>query len=257
MKAKKSLGQNFLTDETILQNIANSIPTNINDLIIEIGPGLGALTKYLTKKNSYLLGYEIDTSLKPYLKIYENNKTKILFQDFLKANFKEDINKEYENIYIIANIPYYITTPIIKKAMTIKNLKSMSLLVQKEVAERFCAKPHSKAYGSLTVYLNYYFDIKYLFDVKKTCFNPIPKVDSAVVNFTKKEKQAKVLNEELFFKLIEDSFQYKRKTLKNNLKNYNLDKINEIYTKYNLKETTRAEELSLDIFIDITNNLSQ
>ena len=118
MKALKSLGQNFLKDETVLKSIANSITTNKNDLIIEIGPGTGALTKYLTNKGSYLICYEIDTRMKDILKQYKNNKTKIIYQDILKSNIIDDIkNINYENIYIIANIPYYITTPIIKKVM--------------------------------------------------------------------------------------------------------------------------------------------
>lgn len=256
IEAKKSLGQNFLTDETILNNIASSITTKDSDLIIEIGPGKGALTKYLTKKKSNLICYEIDERLKPILKQYESAKTKIIYQDFLKSNILEDSKDiNYENIYIIANIPYYITTPIIKKAITLEKLKSMTLLVQKEVAERLSANPGSKSYGSLTVYLNYYFNIEYLFDVKRTCFNPSPKVDSAVIKFTRKEELPKVNNEETLFTLIEDAFKMKRKTLKNNLKNYDWNKIKEILKQFELSETVRAEQIPLEIFIAIANNL--
>lgn len=256
LAAKKSLGQNFLQDETILNKIANSIPTKENDLIIEIGPGKGALTQKLIKKNSYLLCYEIDERMKQILNPLESAKTKIIYKDFLKTNIKTDIKAiHYENIYIIANIPYYITTPIIKHVINLPKLKSMSLLVQKEVAERFCAKPKSKAYGSITVYLNYYFNIEYLFNVKNTCFNPVPKVDSAVINFTRKEINYNLKNEELFFNIVEDSFKMKRKTLKNNLKNYNWEKIKEILIKYKLPESVRAEELPLEVFLEIANNL--
>lgn len=256
LKAKKSLGQNFLQDETILKNIANSITTNQEDLIIEIGPGMGALTKYLKAKNSYLICYEIDNRMHEFLTKYEDNKTKIIYQDFLKSNISEDIkNLNYENIYIIANIPYYITTPIIKHVLNLPKLQSMTLLVQKEVAKRFSAKPNSKDYSSITVYLNYYFNINYLFDVKNTCFNPIPKVDSAVINFTTKTKNYHLKDENLFFKLVEDSFKMKRKTLKNNLHNYDWSKIMEVLTKYNLPPNIRAEELSLEIFIALSNNL--
>lgn len=257
IKAKKSLGQNFLQDETILQNIANSVYTNTSDLIIEIGPGKGALTKYLKKKGSFLICYELDERLKDLLKKYEDNKTKIIFKDFLKANILEDSkNFNYENIYIIANIPYYITTPIIKHIINLEQLKSMTLLVQEEVARRICALPGSKSYGSLTVYLNYYFQIKYLFKVSKFAFNPVPKVESAVINFERKKEKSKVKSEELFFKLINDSFKMKRKTLKNNLKNYNWNKIKEVLEKNNLNENVRAEELSLEIFIEIANILA-
>ena len=257
IKAKKSLGQNFLQDENILKKIANSIKTNKNDLIIEIGPGKGALTKYLKEKESYLICYEIDERLKEILKKHEDNKTKIIFKDFLQANILEDSkNFNYENIYIIANIPYYITTPIIKHIINLDKLESMTLLVQKEVAERFTAIPKTKAYGSLTVYLNYYFHINYLFDVSRFAFNPVPKVESAVINFKRKKEKLDVKNEELFFKLINDSFKMKRKTLKNNLKEYNWTKIKTILEKRNLNESVRAEELSIEIFVEIANALS-
>lgn len=257
IKAKKSLGQNFLHDEAVLKNIANSINTEENDLIIEIGPGKGALTKHLINKNSYLLCYEIDERMKPILNNLTNDKTKIIFKDFLKTDIENDIKDiDYNNIYIIANIPYYITTPILKHVINLPKLKSMTLLVQKEVAERFSAKPNSKDYGSLTVYLNYYFDINYLFTVKNTSFNPVPKVDSAVINFNHKTIKHNVINEELFFKLVEDSFKMKRKTLKNNLSSYNWQKITEILSKYNLPENVRAEQIPLEAFIDISNNLN-
>ena len=257
IKAKKSLGQNFLQDENILKNIANSITTKTNDLIIEIGPGKGALTKYLKEKNSFLICYEIDERMKEILKKLEDNKTKIIFNDFLQADIINDSQEfAYENIYIIANIPYYITTPIIKKVIKQEKLKNMTLLVQKEVAERLSAKPGSKSYGSLTVYLNYYFNINYLFNVSKYAFNPIPKVESAVVNFERIKNKISVKNEELFFKLINDSFKMKRKTLKNNLKEYNWTKIKTILEKQNLNESVRAEELSIEIFVEIANALS-
>ena len=256
IKAKKSLGQNFLKDELILKKISESITTTPKDLILEIGPGTGALTKYLANKNSNLICYEIDTRMKDLLKKYENEKTKIIYKDILESNILEDIKDvSYENIYIIANIPYYITTPIIKKVMELPKLESMTLLVQKEVAERLSSKPGNKCYGSLTVYLNYYFHIDYLFTVKNTCFEPAPKVDSAVITFKSKETKPEVKNPETLFKLIEDSFKQKRKTLKNNLKNYNWSKIFEVLQKNNLPENIRAETLPLDIFIEITNNI--
>lgn len=256
IKAKKSLGQNFLKDEQVLSKIASSINTNKDDLIIEIGPGKGALTKYLKKKNTYLLGYEIDTRMKEYLNKYEDEKTKIIYEDILKTNIEETIkNIPFKNLYVIANIPYYITTPIIKKVMNLEKLESMSLLVQKEVAQRFSAKPGNKAYGSITVFLNYFFEVNHLFEVKNTCFEPIPKVDSAVILFKKRKEKRKVKQEEKLFKLIEDSFQMKRKTLKNNLKQYDWNKIKEILKNNNLEENIRAEEIPLEIFIKIANAL--
>lgn len=256
IKAKKSLGQNFLKDETILNKISESVTTKDNDLIIEIGPGKGALTKHLIKKNSYLVCFEIDTRMQDILKEYENEKTRIIYQDILETNILEDIKDiNYNNLYIIANIPYYITTPIIKKVMNLPKLESMTLLVQKEVGERLSSKPGNKSYGSLTVYLNYYFDIEYLFTVKNNYFEPAPKVDSAVINFKIKENKLKVKNEEVLFKLIENSFKQKRKTLKNNLKDYDWNKIIKVLQTHNLSENIRAEEIPLEIFIEISNNL--
>ena len=257
LKAKKSLGQNFLKDDNILNKIADSIETN-NDLIIEIGPGMGALTKKLINKNSYVLAYEIDERTKDYLLPLENDKTKIIYKDFLETNIKEDIKDiRYTNIYIIANIPYYITTPIIEHIIESNiDVESMVLLVQKEVAERFSAKPKSKDYGSLTVYLNYYFEVKKLFDVKKTCFSPVPKVDSAVIKFTKKDNNYNI-DSKKFSKFIKECFSMKRKTLKNNLKNYDFEMIKGILEDHNYLESVRAEEIDLETFIEIFKKLGK
>ena len=257
LQAKKSLGQNFLKDDNILNKIANSIETD-NDLIIEIGPGMGALTKKLVNKNSYVLAYEIDERTKEYLIPLENEKTKIIYKDFLETNIKEDIKDiKYNNLYIIANIPYYITTPIIEHIIESNiDVESMVLLVQKEVAERFSAKPKSKDYGSLTVYLNYYFDVKKLFDVKNICFSPVPKVDSAVIKFTKKDNNYDI-DSKKFSEFIKECFLMKRKTLKNNLKNYDFEKIKEILEKNNYSESVRAEEIDLQTFIEIFKKLGK
>jgi len=251
LSAKKSLGQNFLKDNNILNMIADSIKTK-DDLIIEIGPGMGALTKKLINKDSYVIAYEIDERTKEYLLPLENEKTKIIYKDFLKTDIKEDIKDiKYNNLYVIANIPYYITTPIIEHIISENiNVSAMTLLVQKEVAERFSAKPKTKEYGAITVYLNYFFEVEKLFNVKNTCFSPAPKVDSAVVKFTKKENIYDVDNKK-FFKFITECFSQKRKTLKNNLRNYDWNKVKKILDKHDILESCRAEELTLDIFIEI------
>lgn len=254
--AKRSLGQNFLKDENILKKIASSIETCDDDLIIEIGPGMGALTKYLKEKGSYLVAFEIDERMHEYLDVLEDSRTRIIYQDVLKSDILDVIKDiDYQDIYVIANIPYYITTPIIKKLMDLSKLKSMSLLMQKEVAERIDAKPGSKAYGSLSVYLSYYFDIKRLFNVGRGAFRPTPNVDSAVVNFTRKENRVKVRDEEVFFKLVKDAFRMKRKTLKNNLDGYDWGKVLEVLEKNNYNGLVRAEEIPLDVFIEIANSL--
>ena len=255
LKAKKSLGQNFLKDENILNKIANSVETD-NDLIIEIGPGMGALTKKLVNKNSYVIAYELDERTKEYLLPLENEKTKIIYKDFLETNLKEDIKDiKYNNLYIVANIPYYITTPIIEHIIESEiPVKEMVLLVQKEVAERFAASPKTKDYGSLTVYLNYYFEVKKLFDVKNTCFTPVPKVDSAVVKFTKKDNNYDI-DSIKFLEFIKECFSMKRKTLRNNLKNYDFSIVEKVLKDNNYSDSVRAEEIDLETFIKIYKEL--
>lgn len=258
-KHKKSLGQNFLKDDNVLNKIVNTISLQPEDLVIEIGPGQGALTKKLVQKNVNLVCYEVDERTKPYLGKLCNSKTKIIFNDFMKADIKEDIdNIKYNNLYIIANLPYYITTPIIKKIILDKlPVKSMILMMQKEVAERFSSNINSKEYGSITLYLNYYFKINKLFDVSRNSFDPIPNVDSSVVEFDVKTNKVLVENEELFFNIINDAFRQKRKNLKNNLKNYDLEKIATVLKSYGLNLQNRAENLSINVFADIANSLNE
>ena len=253
---KKKFGQNFLIDKDKTQRIVDLINANEEDLIIEIGPGAGALTKRLIKKNAKLICYEIDTDTKEYLLPLENEKTKIVYKDFLSANVQEEIKDiEYNNLYIVGNLPYYITTPIIEKIIKEEvDVKKMVFMVQKAVGERFASKPNTREYGSITVFLNYYFNIKQEFIVGRKCFNPAPNVDSMVISLNQKPERVKV-DMKKFDKLVRDSFQFKRKNLRNNLKNYDLNKVNEILSKYNLDITHRAEELDYKVFIDLSNNL--
>ena len=188
----------------------------------------------------------------------ENEKLNVIYGDFLKRDITKDLaNKKYNNLYIIGNLPYYITTPIIEKVISSEiDLTAMTIMVQKEVADRFTAQPKSKQYNSLTIYLNYYFNVEKLFIVKNTCFNPIPKVDSAVVRFTKKNRKYDVKNEEHFFKLVYNSFKFKRKTLKNNLSNYNWNIIKQVLFENNYPESVRAEEIDIETFVKISNSLN-
>ncbi len=257
-KHKKSLGQNFLHDENILNKIVTNLNVSQDDLIIEIGLGQGALTKKLKKLNCFLIGYEIDERTKEFLLPLQDLKTKIIYQDILKAEIKKDITKNaYNKLFVVANLPYYITTPILEKLINEKlEIEEMILMVQKEVANRFAAKPGSKTYGSLSVFLNYYFDVVKLFDVSRNCFNPIPNVDSAVVKFIKNNKKDLVKNEEIFFNLIKDAFKQKRKTIKNNLLNYDIKLIESVLIQNNLNLLSRAEMISIEVFIKISNLLS-
>ena len=255
---KKKFGQNFLQDNNIIRKIVETANIEDNSLIIEIGPGAGALTKELVKKGK-VLAYEIDTELKEKLNetFKDNNNLEIIFDDFLNRNVKEDIKKyDYNKIYVVANLPYYINTPIITKIIEEKlDLEKMVIMVQKEVGERFSAKPNSKDYSSITIFLNYYFDIKKEFIVSKNSFIPKPNVDSIIISLNKKKEKVYVKDEEKFFKLIRDSFQQKRKTLRNNLRDYNFEKILNMLKENNLPETVRAEQISLDLFAEISNNL--
>ncbi len=256
---KKKFGQNFIIDENIVTSIVYKANVDKDTLVLEIGPGAGSLTSKLAPKAGFVLCYEIDTSLKEILNdnLKEFDNYKIIYEDFLKANVKEELSKyNYKKIYVVANLPYYITTPIILKIIEDKlNVEKIVVMVQKEVGDRFKAEPGCKDYGSLSIFLNYYFSVKKILDISKNVFIPKPNVDSIVVEFTKKNVNKSVKNEELFFKLVRDSFVQKRKTIRNNLKGYNLDKIEEILKKYGYDLSVRAENLSIDIFIDIANNL--
>ena len=225
-------------------------------MVIEIGPGDGKLTKILLENSPYYIGYEIDLDTKKYLQKYESSKVKFVFNDFLKINFLEDIkNINYDKLYIIGNLPYYITTPIITKLIAHSSLiDKMMFTVQKEVAQRLSAKPKTKEYGYFTVYLNYYFDCKLLFNIDKNCFYPVPKVQSALILLEKKLYKHNI-DENKFKLLIKDSFRFKRKTIKNNLSNYNLDSVEKILNNYNLNLLSRPEEIQLEVYVAISNGL--
>ncbi len=260
-KFKKKYGQNFLIDKNITNKIAIIINDKDDSLVIEIGPGDGRLTKELCKNFTNVLCYEIDNELEPLLNnnLKQYNNKKIIFCDFLKRDILNDIKEyKYKKLYVIANLPYYITTPIIEKIIDSNILiDQMVFMVQKEVGDRFVAKPNSRDYNSLTIYLNYYFDIKKEFIVNRNSFMPKPNVDSIVVSFKSKENKNILINETLFFKLVRDSFKFKRKNIRNNLKEYDLNIIENILKKYNFDLTVRAEQLSLEIFCDLANNLSK
>lgn len=250
----KSLGQNFLKDKNIINKIVDSINPSKEDLIIEIGPGAGSLTKELVKKYSDIICFEIDTRLESTLKEINSDKLKIIFKDFLKIDLKEYIDPKYKKIYFVGNLPYYITTAIINKIIEESNPYEITIMIQKEVALRFMAKPHTREYSSISAFLQYNFDIEKVCSVSKNCFEPIPKVDSMVIKL-KRNKKVISNNEELLYKLIKDSFKQKRKNLKNNLCNYDLIKIEELLKLRNKSLTCRAEELSVEDFVYLSNNL--
>lgn len=260
-KLKKKFGQNFIIDENIINNIVDKSQIDSDTLVIEIGPGAGSLTYKLAHKAKNVLCYEIDTTLKEVLEtnLAEMKNVDIIYQDFLEANVLNDLKKYHcKKIYVVANLPYYITTPIIMKIINDKiPVDKIVVMVQKEVGDRFKAKPGSKDYNSLTIFLNCYFEVTKLMDVSRNVFLPRPNVDSIIVEFKKKEQEIAVKNKETFFQLVKDSFVQKRKNLRNNLKNYPLEKIEFVLKKHNMDLNVRAEMLSLDIFIEISNELEE
>ena len=257
----KKFGQNFIIDENIIKSIITKSDIDENTLVIEIGVGAGALTIGLSQFAKNVLCYEIDETLKQVLDVTLKNEKNvdIIYKDFLQADIKNDIKKyEYKKIYVIANLPYYITTPIIMRIIESKiDVDKIVVMVQKEVGDRFKASPNTKDYNSLSVFLNYYFDIKKLLDVSRNVFMPKPNVDSIVVEFKKKENIYKVKNEDFFFKLIRDSFVQKRKTIRNNLKGYDLDKIETVLKKHNFDLSVRAEQLPIEVFVELANYLCE
>ncbi len=258
-KFKKKYGQNFITDENLINKIVNSAEINTESLVIEIGPGMGALTTKILDKCKQGIIYEIDTELKEYLEHKLNNydNYELLFEDFLTTNVKGILKKyKYKELLIVSNLPYYITTPIIKKIIEEEILADkIVIMIQKEVADRFSAKVNTKDYSSLTVFLNYYYDIKKLFNVSKNMFYPKPEVDSSVILMSKKKEKENIEDINIFNKLVKDSFKYKRKNLRNNLKQYDLEKIDLILQKYNLSLNSRAENIPLNVFVEIANNI--
>ena len=251
VKAKKQYGQNFLKNKEILNIIASSISVNSKDLIVEIGPGMGALTSYLYKKNSFLLCYEIDLQMKEYLEKFNTDRSKIIYGDFLKQNVLSDsCLYDYQDAFVVANIPYYITSPIIEKLLELSIFSEIVLLIQKEVAQRIVANAHTKDYNAFTLFIDYFYDSKIICTVDRNDFFPVPNVDSAVVKLIKK-KNAPVRDQEFYFQFIKKAFTNKRKTLKNNMKDFDWNIIKAILERLGYKENIRAEEISREDFYKI------
>lgn len=225
LSAKKSLGQNFVIDTNILNNMIAAGHIDEETTVIEVGPGIGALTEQIAKRAREVFAFEIDTRfldvLEETLSPYSN--VNILHKDILKADlesFQKDYLKEVQRIVVIANLPYYITTPIILGLLESQmDIDEMVLMMQKEVASRLSAEPSTKAYGSLSIAVQYYMEAEMVFTVPKTVFMPQPNVESAVIRLTKKaQTDVTVKDEAFFFKVVRAAFVQRRKTLWNNLK---------------------------------------
>ena len=255
---KKKYGQNFIIEPKIVENIAKLAIKDPNTLTLEIGPGIGALTEQLAILSKHVIAFEIDNSLIEVLdySLQDYNNVEIVNIDFLKLDFNEFMKDKtgYNQVVLAANLPYYITTPILFKVFESNvKLDLISVMVQKEVADRFSAKINTKDYNALSVIVQYLYDVKVVMNVPKTVFNPKPNVESSVVQFSKKEKEILVNNENDFFELVKACFKQRRKTLYNNLRDYYKDSnyVIELLEKTNYKQNRRAQELSLEDFIKI------
>lgn len=255
---KKKFGQNFLIDQNILSGIVSKAEINKNVNVIEIGPGIGSLTEHLLENANHVISYEIDNTLIPILtkQFAEYNNFTLINEDILKADIKSDIKKYFNNdypVYVVANLPYYITTPIIMHLLeNIPEIKRYSVMVQLEVADRIVANKGGKDYNNLTIAIGYRAKTYKAINVSRNVFMPKPNVDSAVVIFDiYDEKPYKVNNEKFFFELIRKAFSNRRKTLVNNLnQGYNISKEEaiKILEEMNLSSTIRSEALSIEQF---------
>lgn len=243
---KKYLGQNFLFDPSILKRIVDVSNINKEDVVIEIGPGLGTLTKFLAEKAKKVIAIELDYGLYQKLKedLKEFKNIELIHGDALKYPYEE-----IEAFKVVANIPYYITTPIIFRLLDVRrHLRSMTLTLQKEVAERIVAKPGTKDYGVLSIYLQYYGRPEIKFIIPRGAFRPVPKVDSAVIHIEILEKPSvSVDDEKIFFKIVKTAFSQRRKTLSNSLKPISKD-IKKILDEAGIDRSRRAETLSIEEF---------
>lgn len=261
LRANKSLGQNFLINEQIIDDIVNVSNVTADDVIIEIGPGLGSLTAKLADNAKKVIAIELDENMINILgerfSFYKN--VEIIHADVLKVDLNKLIDGE-ENVKVVANLPYYITTPIVMKLLEEKlKINSITVMVQKEVGERFCATPGGKEYGAITVSINYYTSPKIVLDVPKENFNPVPEVDSCVVKLDLKNEHIELKDEKLFFRLIKTTFSQRRKNIGNSLTGVGISKqeVKKMLEELNLDVNLRAENLSIDQYAKIANYIAK
>ena len=252
-KFTKSLGQNFLVDDSVLMDIINGAEVNNEDFIIEIGPGVGTLTAQLLMKAKKVTAIELDNDLIPILEkeLGDNENFNLIHKDALKVDFHELIGDE-KNVKLVANLPYYVTTPIILKLLKDGyNFKSLTIMIQKEVAERINAEPDCKAYGALSVLVQYYCDTSIVRRVAPTSFIPRPKVESIVIKLDRLDKpRVETKDVKFMFELVRAGFNMRRKTLWNAAKTLkvNKEKLQEAFEKSGIDPKRRAETLSVQEF---------
>ena len=253
VRAKKHYGQHFLKDEQIAQRIADSLTEKGYNNVLEIGPGMGVLTKYLLQKKPTTHVIEIDQESVEYLQAHFLNLTdRIISKDFLKMNLSDYFDEE--QFAIIGNFPYNISTQIVFKTLENRQqIPELTGMFQKEVAQRIAEKEGSKVYGILSVLTQAFYDVEYLFTVPPTVFNPPPKIDSGVIRLIRKENYILPVDEKLFYRVVKTAFNQRRKTLRNSLKTMNLSN--------NLREDVifakRPEQLSVQEFISLTSKIEK
>ena len=265
---QKKFGQNFLIDSNVLESIIRGAEITKDDFVLEIGPGIGTMTQYLCEAARQVVAVEIDKMLIPILEdtLSEYDNVEVINQDVLKVDIKS-LAEEKNNgkpIKVVANLPYYITTPIIMGLFESGvPIDSITIMVQKEVADRMQTGPGSKDYGALSLAVQYYATAKVILNVSATCFMPRPNVDSAVIKLTRhKEPTVNVTDEKLMFKIIRASFNQRRKTLVNGLKNspelsFSMEQIVKAIEKIGKPETIRGEALTLEEFAELANAFTE
>ena len=266
IKANKSLGQNFLIDDTVIEDIVGGASIGKDDLVIEIGPGLGSMTALLVEKAKKVICVELDKKMIKILndRFIADDNIELINEDVLKLDLNKLIKQEKEqneikDVKIVANLPYYITTPIIMKLLEENlDIASITVMIQKEVADRLIEIPSGKNTGAITYTVNYYCECEKIREVENTCFVPMPEVTSEVINLKlRKEPAVKVENKKVFFNIIKSAFMQRRKTLLNALVNTGVFKSKEegveILRKLNLREDIRAEKLTIEDFARICN----
>lgn len=257
LQAKKRFGQNFLIDSNIVSKIVNTANIDENTIVIEIGPGIGAMTELLAKAAKRVICFEIDSDM---VNIINNEiinegarNVEIKEIDFLKVNLK-DYNLEGEKVVVVSNLPYYITTPIIFKLLNVEVIKEIYVMVQDEVARRLVGLPKTKDYGSLSVMIKYLATAKFEFKVGRNCFFPAPNVDSGIVSIKRTKNDYNLKNEPKFLKFVQSIFEMRRKTLINNLLkdyDYKRNELEEKIASITGDINCRAESLSLDEIVKI------